>query len=73
MNENFQRLSQRLFNKEIETSEFLAELRAIGEFKDELFDVLKKLYDEQDPSNLAKFLWAVSLVQTRNSHRCFAS
>lgn len=62
MNANFQSLSRRLINEELDTREFLAELRAIGDYKDDLFDVLKRRYDERDWSNLSRFLWAVSLV-----------
>jgi len=65
MNEKFRRLNQDLMSEKIGSSEFLEKLRTIGDFRDDLLDVLRARYNEHDWRNLSRMIWAVSLVPDR--------
>jgi HEAT repeat protein len=62
MNEQFQRLYGQLIREEIDTSQFLTELRLIGDYGEDLLAAMREQYDRQDRKNLGRLMWAVSLV-----------
>ncbi|SRR6266508_2948325 len=62
MNEDFQRLYQRLIREEIDTSQFLQELRPSGNYAEDLLAAMREQFDRQDWKNLGRLMWAVSLL-----------
>ena len=62
MNEEFQRLYGQLIREEIDTSQFLQELRPIGNYGEDLLAAMREQFDRQDWKNLGRLMWAVSLV-----------
>lgn len=65
MNEEFQKLYGQLIREEIDTSQFLKELRPIGNYAEDLLAAMREQYDRQDWKNLGRLMWAVSLVPDR--------
>jgi HEAT repeat protein len=65
MNNDFQRLSRQLVEEEIDTSQFLAEVRALGNHVDDLLAAMKERRDLEDWKNLGRLMWAVSLMPDR--------
>lgn len=65
MNEVFQRLYPQLLEEEIDTSQFLTELRSIGDYGEDLLAAMLEQYGRQDWKDLGRLMWAVSLVPDR--------
>jgi hypothetical protein len=65
MNNNFQHLSRQLIEEEIDTSQFLVEVRALGNHVDDLLAAMQERRDLEDWKNLGRLMWAVSLMPDR--------
>jgi hypothetical protein len=65
MNEEFQSLYRQLIDEEIDTTQFLAELKSIANYSDDLLAAIQEQYNRQHWRNLAKLIWAVSSAPER--------
>ena len=65
MNETFQRLYKQLLDKQITLLQFRDELKAVGDFSDDLLDVMKDAVAAQDWPRLNAMLHVAFLVPDR--------
>jgi HEAT repeat protein len=65
MNHNFQSLYRSLINEEINGTQFLEGLKLIGDFREDLLQVLTQHRSQQDWRNLSRLIWAIGLVPDR--------
>lgn len=65
MNDEFQRLYRQLVEEKIDTTQFLQELRSLGNYDDDLLAALMEQYQRQDWRNVGRLVWAVGLVPDR--------
>lgn len=66
MNKAFQRLYRQLVEEQIDTTQFVRELRSIGDYRDDLLGAMNEQYRRQDWRNLGRLMQAVSFVADRS-------
>jgi hypothetical protein len=65
MNRDFQRLYEALVEERIDTSQFLREVKSLGDYSDDLLEALNSQLKEGNRRNLSKLIWAVEGVPDR--------
>lgn len=65
MNDEFQRLYKELMEGKIDTSQFLSQLKSVGDYSDDLLGVMQQQLKMQNWSALSKLIWAIQWVPDR--------
>jgi HEAT repeat protein len=62
MNKEFEHLYRQLVADDIDTSQFLRQLKSIGDCRHDLLAALRERYVQEDWRNVSRLIWAVGLM-----------